>query len=177
MAAHADRKLSAILAADVAGYSRLMAEDEPATIEALTRNRSILSAVIRDYNGRIANTAGDSVVADFPSATDAVRCAVSAQARLASENECVPEARQIRFRMGIHLGDVVRQGDDILGDGVNIAARLESIALPGTVVISGPLYDVVDGKVPLHFIDLGPKQLKNIDRPVRAYQVLTQEGR
>ncbi|MCK1541619.1 adenylate/guanylate cyclase domain-containing protein [Bradyrhizobium sp. 179] len=176
MAAKADRKLAAILAADVAGYSRLMAGDEAGTIEALTRSRAIFSAIIQDHNGRIANTAGDSIVADFQVAADAVRCAVSAQARLRAENESVPEDRQIRFRMGVHLGDVVRQGDDILGDGVNIAARLESIALPGTVVISGSLYDVVDGKVPFQFVDLGQKQLKNIGRPVRAYQVLTEES-
>lgn len=177
MAPRVDRKLAAIFAADVAGYSRLMELDEAETLRALSQHRSVLDALIRSHGGRIANTAGDSVIADFPTVTDAVRCAVYAQKRLSALNENVREDCRIKFRMGVHLADVMVQRRDILGDGVNIAARLQSIALPGTVIVSGAVYDLVHKQVPFRFADIGPQRLKNISRAVRAYEVIPQDDR
>jgi adenylate cyclase len=165
------RKLVAVFAADVEGYSRLMGEDEVGTLEGLTTRRAILDRLIGEHRGRIANTAGDSVLAEFGSAVDAVQCAVEAQAALAELNAGVPTGKHISFRIGIHIGDVMIRAGDLFGDGVNIAARLQSIATPGGVCISGATYDQVRKVLPMAFVDLGVQQVKNIEEPVRAYQV------
>jgi adenylate cyclase len=164
-----ERRLAAILAADVAGYSRLMSQDEAGTLQALTAHRDVMDRLIADHGGRIANTAGDSVLAEFASAVDAVRCAAKVQEALAAANQDRPEEKRLQFRIGVHVGDVMVRGGDLLGDGVNIAARLESIAAPGGICISDATYGSVRKAVPLMFTDLGPQKLKNIDEPVRAY--------
>jgi adenylate cyclase len=164
-----ERKLAAIFAADVAGYSRLMGEDEVGTLRRLAAHREIMDRLIGEHRGRIANTAGDSVLADFPSVVDAVQCAVEVQQALAEANEGVPENRRMSFRIGVHVGDVMVRGGDLFGEGVNIAARLQSIAEPGALCVSGVAYDYVKQSVPFTFYDLGPQGVKNIDQPVRAY--------
>jgi adenylate cyclase len=165
------RKLVAVFAADVEGYSRLMGVDEVDTLKGLTERRAILDRFIEEHRGRIANTAGDSVLAEFGSAVDAVRCAVEAQIALADANSDAPPDKRISFRIGIHIGDVMIRAGDLFGDGVNIAARLQSIAKPGCVCISGVTYDQVRKVLPMTFADLGAQQIKNIQEPVRAYQV------
>jgi adenylate cyclase len=168
-AARIERRLAAILAADVAGYSRLMSQDEVGTLQALTAHRDVMDRLIADHGGRIANTAGDSVLAEFASAVDAVRCAAKVQEALAAANQDRPEEKRLQFRIGVHVGDVMVREGDLLGDGINIAARLESIAAPGGICISDAAYGYVRKAVPLAFMDLGPQKLKNIDEPVRAY--------
>jgi TolB-like protein len=163
------RKLTTILAADVAGYSRLMAADEEATLERLRACRAIIDATIAGHDGRLVNTAGDSVLAEFPSAVEAVRCAMEIQRQLAEANADLAEDRRMAFRIGIHLGDVMVEGEDLLGDGVNVAARLESLAEPGGIAVSASIFDQVEGKLDLAFTDMGAQQVKNIDRPVRVY--------
>src|SRR5215472_9690005 len=165
------RRLVAVFAADVEGYSRLMGADEVGTLRGLTERRAILDKRIRDHGGRIANTAGDSVLAKFGSAVDAVQCAVDAQAALAEANSGIAADRRISFRIGIHVGDVMVRGGDLFGDGVNIAARLQAIAKPGGVCISGTTYDQVHKVLPVTFADLGVQQVKNIQEPIGAYQV------
>ncbi|RDI59896.1 adenylate/guanylate cyclase domain-containing protein [Microvirga subterranea] len=167
----AERRLAAIFAADVAGYSRLTHEDEAATLRTLAAHRAIMDALIGEYCGRIANTAGDSVLAEFGSAVDAVQCAVAIQERLREANRLMPEERRLQFRIGIHVGDAVLRGDDLLGDGVNLAARLQGIAEPGGICLSGLAHDYVRKVLPLTFTDLGPRQVKNIDEPVHAWAV------
>jgi adenylate cyclase len=164
-----ERKLAAILAADVAGYARLMGLDEVGTLRLLTARREIMDSVIAEHGGRIANTAGDSVLAEFPSAVDAVQCAVEAQERLARASESDPAERRLEFRIGVHAGDVMVRGGDLFGDGVNIAARLQALAQPGGVCISGAVREHVRKLLPLHFTDLGPQVVKNSDEPIRAY--------
>jgi TolB-like protein/class 3 adenylate cyclase/Tfp pilus assembly protein PilF len=164
-----ERRLAAIFAADVAGYSRLMSQDEVGTLHTLTAHREIMDRLIAEYGGRIANTAGDSVLAEFPSAVDAVQYAVSVQEALAQASQDTPEERRIQFRIGVHVGDVMVRGGDLLGDGVNIAARLESLANPGGICISEAAYRYVRKIVPLTFSDLGPQKVKNIEEPVRVY--------
>jgi len=137
------RKLVAVFAADVEGYSRLMGADEDGTLKRLTERRAILDRLIGDHGGRIANTAGDSVLAEFGSAVDAVQCAVDAQTALAEANSSLAPNRRIDFRIGIHIGDVMIRVGDLFGDGVNIAARLQTLAIPGAVCISGSTYDQV----------------------------------
>jgi adenylate cyclase len=156
------RKLAAIFAADVAGYSRLMEQDEIGTLRRLTACRAILDERVAAYRGRIFGSAGDSVVADFASAVDAVQCAVAVQEALAPEE-------QVRFRVGVHVGDVIVQGDNLFGDGVNIAARLEALAEPGGICISGAVRDQIGTRLPYSFDDLGERSVKNIARPVRVY--------
>ena len=163
------RRLVAVFAADVEGYSRLMGADEVATLKGLTERRAILDRAIADHRGRIANTAGDSVLAEFSSAVDAVQCAVAAQAALAQANDSVAPERRIAFRIGIHVGDVMVRAGDLFGDGVNIAARLQALAQAGGVCVSGMTYDQVRKVLPLAFTDLGPQQVKNIEEPVRVY--------
>jgi adenylate cyclase len=158
------RKLAAIFAADVAGYSRLMGQDEIGTLRRLTACRAILDERIAAYRGRIFGSAGDRVVADFASAVDAVQCAVAVQEALAKEE-------QMHFRIGVHVGDVIVQGENLFGDGVNIAARLEALAEPGGICISGTVRDQIGTKLPLAFTDLGDQPVKNIAQPVRAYRV------
>jgi adenylate cyclase len=165
------RRLAAIFAADVEGYSRLMGADEVATLDALTARREILDGLIGTHGGRIANTAGDSVLAEFGSAVDAVRCAMEAQGALAKANSTLPENRQINFRIGVHVGDVMVRAGDLFGDGVNIAARLQTLARAGGLCVSGVTYDQVRKVLPMTFVDLGIQQVKNIQEPIRAYQV------
>jgi adenylate cyclase len=164
-----ERKLAAILAADVAGYARLVGSDEVGTLRLFTAHREILDGLIAEHGGRIANTAGDSVLAEFPSAVDAVQCALQAQERLAEANQSLPAGRRLEFRIGIHVGDVVVQPGDLYGDGVNIAARLQTLAEPGGVCISGTVHEHVRKLPTLRFSDLGPQVVKNIAEPVRAY--------
>src|SRR5215831_11424540 len=156
------RKLVAVFAADVEAYSRLMGADEVGTLKGLTERRAILDRIIGEHRGRIANTAGDSVLAEFGSAVDAVQCAVEAQSALAEANTGVPSDKQINFRIGVHIGDVMVRAGDLFGDGVNIAARLQTLATPGTVCISGAAYDQVRKVMPMSFVDLGVQQVKNI---------------
>jgi TolB-like protein/class 3 adenylate cyclase len=170
------RRLAAIFAADVEGYSRLMGADEVATLAALTARREILDGLIATYGGRIANTAGDSVLAEFGSAVDAVRCAMEAQGALAKANSTLPETRQINFRIGVHVGDVMVRAGDLFGDGVNIAARLQTLARAGGLCISGVTFDQVRKILPLAFTDLGGQTVKNIEEPIRAYEVKVADG-
>jgi adenylate cyclase len=163
------RRLVAVFAADVEGYSRLMGADEVGTLKGLTERRAILDRFIGDHGGRIANTAGDSVLAEFGSAVDAVQCAVTAQAALTGANANLAPDRHINFRIGVHIGDVMVRAGDLFGDGVNIAARLQSLAQPGGVCVSGTTYEQVRKVLPVAFTDLGLQQVKNIEDPVRAY--------
>ena len=168
------RRLAAIFAADVEGYSRLMGADEVATLDALTAHREILDGLIASHGGRIANTAGDSVLAEFGSAVDAVRCATEAQGALAKANSTLPENRHINFRIGVHVGDVMVRAGDLFGDGVNIAARLQTLAKAGGLCVSGVTYDQVRKILPLSFTDLGAQTVKNIEEPIRAYEIRPQ---
>jgi adenylate cyclase len=170
------RRLAAIFAADVEGYSRLMGADEVATLDALTVRREILDGLIATHGGRIANTAGDSVLAEFGSAVDAVRCAMEAQGALAKANSGLPETRRINFRIGVHVGDVMVRAGDLFGDGVNIAARLQTLSRAGGLCISGVTYDQVRKILPLSFTDLGVQTVRNIEEPIRAYEVKAQGG-
>ena len=165
------RRLVAVFAADVEGYSRLMGADEVGTLKGLTECRAILDKLIGEHRGRIANTAGDSVLAEFGSAVDAVQCAVEAQAALAQANSNVPSDRRINFRIGVHVGDVMVRAGDLFGDGVNIAARLQALAKPGGICISGATHDQIRKILPMTFADLGVQQVKNIQEPIRAYEV------
>src|SRR3984885_1372864 len=165
------RRLAAIVAADVAGYSRLMGLDEVGTARTLREHRRVTDALVAKHGGRLVKTTGDGVLLEFPSVVDAVEYAVAVQAVMVQRNEGVPQDRRMLFRIGINLGDILIEGDDILGDGVNIAARLEGIARPGGICISSSAYDQVRGKVDVDFADLGEQNLKNIVRPVRAYAV------
>ena len=151
-----------------------MGADEVATLDALTARREILDGLIASHGGRIANTAGDSVLAEFGSAVDAVRCAMEAQGALAKANSALPETRQINFRMGVHVGDVMVRAGDLFGDGVNIAARLQTLARAGGLCVSGVTYDQVRKILPLQFTDLGAQTVKNIEEPIRAYEVKAQ---
>ena len=166
------RRLAAIVAADVAGYSRLMGLDEVGTARALREHRKVTDALVAKHGGRIVKTTGDGVLLEFPSVVDAVECAVAVQSVMAERNQGFPEDRRMLFRIGINLGDILIEGDDILGDGVNVAARLEGIAEPGGICISSSAYDQVRGKVAVEFADLGDQELKNISRPIRAFAVI-----
>ncbi len=166
-----ERRLSAIMAADIAGYSRLMGVDEVGTARALREHRAAVDPIMASHGGRIVKTAGDGVLVEFPSIVAAVECAVAVQKLMAERNGDLPEDRQMRFRIGINLGDVLIEGDDILGDGVNVAARLESIAEPGGIYISDAAYHQVQDKISAEFVDMGEQNLKNIARPVRAYAI------
>ena len=165
------RRLTAILAADIAGYSRLMGVDEIGTACALREHRAAVDPIMASYGGRIVKTTGDGVLVEFPSIVAAVECAVAVQTRMAERNADLPEDRQMRFRIGINLGDVLIEGDDILGDGVNVAARLEGIAEPGGIYISDAAYHQVQDKISAEFVDMGEQNLKNIARPVRAFAI------
>jgi len=166
-----ERKLAAIFAADVAAYSALMGRDEVGTLRTLTEYRVIIDRLIASHRGRIFNTAGDSLVADFASAVDAVQCAVAVQEAIAKENADRPAGEQMRFRVGIHVGDIIVQGDNLFGDAVNIAARLEALAEPGGICVSGTVRDHIGTKLPLSLADLGDQQVKNIAQPIKAYQI------
>jgi adenylate cyclase len=172
-----ERKLAAIFSTDVAGYSRLMGDDEEATIRTLTAYRAVISSLIQQYRGRVIDSPGDNLLAEFASVVDAVRCAVDIQQELKTKNAELPPHRQMQFRMGINLGDVIVEGERLYGDGVNIAARLESLAIPGGTCISGTVYDHVKNKLALDYEDLGPQQVKNIVEPVRVYRIGREEGK
>ncbi len=166
-----ERRLAAILSADVAGYSRLMSEDETGTLAALKAHRAeFIDPTVAEYGGRIVKLMGDGNLVEFPSVVDAVECAVAIQHGMAERNAEVPESHRIVFRIGINLGDIIIEGDDIYGDGVNIAARIQEIAVPGGVCISGAAYHQVRGKMDATFEDLGEKEVKNIPEPVRMYR-------
>ena len=166
------RKLAAILSADVAGYSRLMGEDEAATLGTLTAYRAVFAQLIAQHQGRIVDTAGDSVLAMFDSVVEAVQCAADVQHGLRARNAALLAARRMAFRVGVNLGDVIEQADgSIYGDGVNIAARLQALADPGGICISGTAYDQIKNKIPLDFDSLGARSVKNIAEPVRVYRV------
>src|SRR5215813_10522011 len=165
------RKLAAILHADVAGFSRLMGEDETGTHQTLGELRRAVDPLITAHGGRIVGTAGDSLLADFSSVVDALNCAVEMQRASRVINDPLPPERRLELRIGVNLGDVIVDGDDIFGDGVNIAARLESLAQPGTVCISQTVYDHVRNKLDLDYRPLGSHRVKNIAEPVRAYAV------
>jgi TolB-like protein/Flp pilus assembly protein TadD len=168
-----DRRLAAILAADVAGYSRLMGRDEEGTLERLkAHRRELIDPKIKAHGGRIVKTTGDGLLVEFASPVEAVRCAVELQQSMIGREADLPEGQRFRFRVGINLGDVIVEGDgDLYGDGVNIAARLEQLAEPGGVLISGSVHDHVRNRLPLVFQDLGEQRVKNIAEPVRVYQV------
>lgn len=173
----AHRRLAAILAADVVGYSALMGRDEEGTLAALRAHLADhIRPSIADHEGRIVKTTGDGLLAEFASVVNATRCALAFQAGMAVRNEQTPEAERITFRIGVNLGDVIIQDGDVYGDGVNVAARLESICAPGAVCISGTAYDQVIGKLATEFESLGEQTLKNIARPVRVYQALGTGG-
>ena len=172
----AERKLAAILSADVEGYSRLMGEDELATVRALTESREVIAAAVARHGGRVVDSPGDNVLADFASVVDAVRCAVDIQRALGSRNAELPPSRRMRFRIGINLGDVIVQGERLYGDGVNIAARLEGLAEGGGICVSGTAYDQIEGKLPFAFEFSGEHTVKNIARPVRVYRLRLEPG-
>jgi TolB-like protein/class 3 adenylate cyclase len=163
------RKLAAILAADVVGYSRLMGEDEAGTAKIVRERREAATPIVRSFGGRLVKTMGDGVLLEFPSVVAAVECAIAIQKMMAERNAAVPEAKRILYRVGVNLGDILIDGEDILGDGVNVAARLEGICEPGGVCLSSSAYEQVRGRVEAEFVDRGEQALKNIARPVRAY--------
>lgn len=165
------RKIAALMAADIAEYSRLVAEDEEETLRRLASYRSVTDDFIKKASGRIFNTAGDAVLAEFPSAVDAVRCAIDIQESIRTRNLAYPPSRQMKFRIGITVGDVVERDGDLLGDAVNIAARLEGLAEPGGICVSHSVYEQVSNKISVRFADIGEQQVKNIPRPVHAYVV------
>src|SRR6201988_3428264 len=166
-----ERKLSAIFAADVEGYSRLMGLDEVGTLRTLTAYRVIVDRLIASHRGRIFSTAGDSVLADFASAVDAVQCAVAVHAAILKKNADRSPNEQMRFRIGVHVGDIIVQGDNLFGDAVNVAARLETLAEPGGICVSGTVRDQIRDKLPYALEDMSEQQVKNIARPVRVYSV------
>ena len=169
----AERKLTTILAADVAGYSRLIGEDEEGTLARLGAvRRELIDPQIAAHHGRIVKTTGDGLLVEFASVVGAVRCAVAVQRAMAAREAPLPEDRRIIFRVGINLGDIVVEDGDIFGDGVNIAARLEGIAEPGGICLSASAHEQVRGKIDVEFADLGDQSLKNIARPIRAYRVV-----
>ena len=170
------RKLTAILSADVVGYSRLMDDDEEATIRTLTTYRKILTSMIQQYRGRVVDTTGDNLLADFASAVDAVNCAVEIQRELSEQNTELPYERRMEFRIGINVGDIVEEQDRIYGDGVNIAARVEGLADAKGICISGRVYDQVENKLDFMYEYMGEQEVKNIAKPVRVYRVLSHPG-
>jgi adenylate cyclase len=170
------RRLTTVLCADVHGYSRLMGADEAGTLSALRRHRSAIAGLVERHDGRIVNTWGDAVIAEFASVVEAVQCAVEIQQEISNQDSDPPPAHQMRFRIGINLGDVMVDGSDIFGDGVNIAARLQQLAEPGGVVVSASVYDQVHNKLSLGFDCLGQQQMKNVV-PVISYRVAMGVGR
>ncbi len=166
------RRLAAILAADVAGYSRLMREDEEATLQTLTEYREVIADLITRHDGRVFSTGGDSVLAEFGSVVEAVRCAISFQEDITARNTELPDERRLRFRIGINVGDVMVKDDDLFGDGINVAARLEGLAEPGGICISGSVFEQIKHKLSLGFEDLGPQNVKNLSEPVSAFRIV-----
>jgi len=176
MAASIERKLTTIVSADFAGYSRLMSQDEGGTLATLKAYRAAMTQLIDESRGRIVGTAGDSLLAEFPSVVQAVECAVQIQRVLAERNATLGPERRMLLRIGINLGDVLVEGNDLFGDGVNIAARLQGLAEPGGILISGTVFDQVKDKLTLGFDYLGPQAVKNIAATVPTYRILTKSG-
>jgi adenylate cyclase len=166
------RRLAALLSADVYGYSRLMGEDEEDTVRTLTAYREVITAVIRDHRGRVVDSPGDNILAELSSVVDAVRCAMAIQAELEARNAERPEHRRMRFRIGVNVGDVIVDGERIYGDGVNIAARIEGLAAPGGICVSATAHDQVRGKLPIAFEPMGEQAVKNIAEPIRVYRLV-----
>jgi class 3 adenylate cyclase len=171
-----ERKLATILSADVAEFSRLMGEDEEQTLRVFREHKKVFESLVAMHRGRIFNTAGDAILAEFGSAVEAVRCATDIQAAVRTRNDQLPASRQVRFRIGINLGDVMVQGQDLLGDGVNVAARLQTAAQPGGICLSGSVYDQIRNKLSLSFQSLGEKSYKNIQQPVRTFSIAESDG-
>jgi class 3 adenylate cyclase len=163
------RRLAAIFCADVAGYTRLMNTDEAGTLRLLNTHREMTDRLIQQHGGRIANTAGDSILAEFPSAVDALQCALGIQERIAAVHEEVQEERRVSFRIGLHVGEAMVRDGDLFGDGVNVAARMQSLAEPGTVCLSGSAHEYVWRIMPIAFEDLGSQSVKNLDVAIQAY--------
>jgi len=171
------RRLAAILAADVAGYSRLIGADEGDTLQALKAIRAeLIDPTIAAHNGRLVKTTGDGLLVEFSSVVNALRCATEVQAGMAERCTDAPHDKRIQFRIGINVGDIVVEDGDIFGDGVNVAARLEALAEPGGICVSARVQEDAAGKLDLAFEDLGEQALKNITRPVRAYSIATGQG-
>jgi len=167
-----ERRLTAILAADVVGYSRLMSADEEGTLARLKEHRrALVDPKIAENRGRIVKTTGDGLLVEFASVVDALRCAVEVQRGMAERDADVPQDKRIEFRVGIHQGDVITEAGDIFGDGVNVAARLEALAEPGGICVSGRVHEDAIGRLDASFENMGEKQLKNISRPIRVYRV------
>lgn len=171
-----DRKLATILSADVAGFSRLMGEDEEQTLRTFRGHKEVFESLVAMHRGRVFNTAGDAILAEFASAVEAVRCATDIQSALRTRNDQLPPSRQVKFRIGINLGDVMLHGQDLLGDGVNVAARLQTAAEPGGICISGSVHDQISNKLSLSFQPLGEMNFKNIQQPVRTFSITEAEG-
>src|SRR5215831_8710524 len=167
-----ERKLTAILCADVHGYSRLMGADEEATLRTLSSYRKIIDGLVEEHHGRFVTSAGDSVLAEFASVVGAVNCAVEIQNSLKIENATLPPERQMQFRIGVNSGDVMVEGEQIYGDGVNVAARLENLADLGGICISATVHDQIKGKLTLSYQDLGAQEVKNITEAVRVWRVV-----
>jgi TolB-like protein len=165
------RRLAAILAADIAGYSALMGADEARTVRDLKGHLAVVFPMVSEFGGRIVHTAGDGILAEFASVVNAVKCAVAIQSAMAERNAAIEPERRMQFRIGINIGDIVYDEASIHGDGINVAARLESIAEPGGICISSKVYEEINGRIDLSYQDIGERQLKNISRPVRAYRV------
>jgi class 3 adenylate cyclase len=170
--AQARRKLTTILAADVVGYSQMMAVDEEATVATLRTFRTVADDLVGKHNGRIFSTAGDAFLAEFGSAVEAVRCAISIQEDLAVRNSELPDEKQMWFRIGVNVGDVMIEKEDLFGDGVNVAARLEGLAETGGICISGSTFDQVKNKLSIGFDDIGPQRVKNIPEPIPAFRIV-----
>ncbi len=166
------RKLAAIFHSDVVGYSKLMADDEMATISTISEYRDVMANLIRQHRGRVVDTSGDNVLAEFSSVVDAMQSAVSIQKELKARNSRLPEHRWMQFRIGINIGEVIQEGERIYGDGVNIAARLETLAQPGGICLSRIAYDQIESKLPLGYEYIGEQPLKNISKPLHAYRVV-----
>ena len=167
-----ERRLSAILAADVVGYSRMMGADEAGTLDALKAMRAeVVDPKVAAHQGRVVKLTGDGILGEFPSVVNAVACAAAIQMEMRDRNSDTPRQRRFQFRIGVDLGDVIVEGDDIYGDGVNVAVRLQSVAKPGGIVISQSVRDQIGNRLDMAFEDYGEKKLKNIERPVRVYGV------
>ncbi|MGD2188143.1 MAG: adenylate/guanylate cyclase domain-containing protein, partial [Desulfobacterales bacterium] len=167
------RKLSAVLSADVKGYSRLMGKDEAGTVDRLKEYRSLMTGLIQQYRGRVVDSPGDNILAEFASVVDATECAVNIQEELRKTNSKLPDDRKMKFRIGINLGDVIEDGERIYGDGVNIAARIEGLADAGGICVTSNVYDQVKNKLPFMFEDTGVHPVKNITEPIHVYSLLS----
>ena len=166
-----ERRLAAILAADVAGYSRLMGQDEAATVREIRGHQSEILPMIATFGGNVVDTAGDGILAAFPSVVRAVECAIAIQQTMDGRNRDIPEDRRMGFRIGVNLGDMIQEGARIYGDGVNLAARLEGLAEPGGIRVSAKVCEEIRGRIAVDLDDMGEQALKNIDRPVRTYRL------